>query len=125
MRRLCLAWADDLKLPPPAAIVFAAGRDKDVRAMLTRLRSLAPAAALYVTRTANERALAAEDLAALARDTGWSVQASPDVESAIAAALARAGAPGHAGSGHVLLCGSLFAVGEAMRVWGGAPGEQV
>jgi dihydrofolate synthase/folylpolyglutamate synthase len=119
MRRLCLAWADDLKLPPPAAIVFAAGRDKDVRAMLTRLRSLAPAAALYVTRTANERALGAEDLVALARDTGWSVQASPDVESAIAAALAGAG------SGRVLLCGSLFAVGEAMRAWGGAPGEQV
>jgi len=125
MRRLCLAWADDLELPPPAAIVFAAGRDKDVRAMLTRLRSLAPAAALYVTRTANERALGAEELAALARDAGWSVQASPDVESAIAAALAHAGAPGHAGSGRVLLCGSLFAVGEAMRARGGAPGEQV
>jgi hypothetical protein len=33
-------------------------------------------------------------------------------------ALAHAG-----GAGLVLLCGSLFAVGEAMEVFGGAPGE--
>ena len=125
MRRLCLAWTDDLRLAPPAAIVFAAGRDKDVRAMLTRLRSLAPAAALFVTRTANERALTPDELVAVARDAGWTAQASPDVKTAIAAALARAGAPGPAGSPRVLLCGSLFAVGDAMRANGGAPGEQV
>jgi len=119
MRRLCLAWTDDLGLPPPAAIVFAAGRDKDVRAMLTRLRSLAPDATLFVTRTANERALGAEELSALASDAGWSAQPSPDVNAAIEAALARSG------SGRVLLCGSLFAVGEAMRARGGAPGAQV
>ena len=87
--------------------------------MLTRLRSLAPDATLFVTRTANERALGAEELSALARDAGWSAQPSPDVNAAIEAALA----PG--GSGRVLLCGSLFAVGEAMRARGGAPGAQV
>jgi dihydrofolate synthase/folylpolyglutamate synthase len=119
MRRLCLAWTDDLGLAPPAAIVFAAGRDKDVRAMLTRLRALAPAATLFVTRTANERSLGADELAAIAREGGWAAQASPDVAAAIEAALAQAG-PGRA-----LLCGSLFAVGEAMRAKGGAPGEQV
>jgi dihydrofolate synthase/folylpolyglutamate synthase len=119
MRRLCLAWADDLQLPPPTAIVFAAGRDKDVRAMLTRLRALAPGAALFVTRTANERALTPEELAALARDAGWSAQPSPDVATAIDSALTRAG------EGRVLLCGSLFAVGEGMRARVGAPGEQV
>jgi len=117
MRRLCNAWTDDLGLAPPAAIVFAAGRDKDARAMLARLRSLAPGATLFVTRTANERALGAEALLALARDAGWNVQASPDVNAAIEAALAH--------GGRVLLCGSLFAVGEAMRARGGAPGEQV
>jgi dihydrofolate synthase/folylpolyglutamate synthase len=119
MRRLCLAWTDDLRLPPPAAIVFAAGRDKDVRAMLTRLRSLAPEAALLVTRTANERALAPEELLALARDAGWRAEAAPGVAEAVGIALSRVG------GGRVLLCGSLFAVGEAMRVWGGAPGAQV
>jgi dihydrofolate synthase/folylpolyglutamate synthase len=125
MRRLCSAWTEDLGLEPPAAIVFAAGRDKDVRAMLTRLRSLADprsvgaSAALFVTRTRNERALEAEELAGLARSAGWNVQPAADVSAAIESALARAG------SGRALLCGSLFAVGEAMRAKGGAPGEQV
>ena len=119
MRRLCLAWSDELRLAPPAAIVFAAGRDKDARAMLTRLRSLAPAAALFVTRTANERALTTDELLALARDAGWDAAPAPEVALAIEAALAGAK------RGRVLLCGSLFAVGEAMRAKGGAPGEQV
>jgi dihydrofolate synthase/folylpolyglutamate synthase len=119
MRRLCLAWSDDLRLPPPAAIVFAAGRDKDVRAMLARLRAFAPAAVLYVTRTANERALTPEELVALARDAGFNAEPAASVATAIDAALARVG------SARVLLCGSLFAVGEGMRAKGGAPGEQV
>jgi folylpolyglutamate synthase/dihydropteroate synthase len=119
MRRMCSAWTDDLGLPPPAAIVFAAGRDKDVRAMLVRLRSLAPAAALFVTRTANERARAAEELQTLAQDAGWRAEPSPSVAEAIEAAL------GRAAGGRVLLCGSLFAVGEAMQAKGGAPGERV
>jgi dihydrofolate synthase/folylpolyglutamate synthase len=119
MRRLCLAWADELELPPPAAIVFAAGRDKDVHAMLTRLHSLAPGAALFVTRTANDRALTASELQAHAEAAGWNAHATLDVSTAIAEALARAG------KGRVLLCGSLFAVGEAMQAKGGAPGAQV
>jgi folylpolyglutamate synthase/dihydropteroate synthase len=106
-------------LEPPAAIVFAAGPDKDVRAMLARLRAFAPAAALYVTRTANERALTPEELVALARDAGLSAEPAASVAAAIDMALARVG------SARVLLCGSLFAVGEGMRAKGGAPGEQV
>ena len=119
MRRLCSAWSDDLGLAPPAAIVFAAGRDKDVRAMLTRLHSVAPDAALFVTRTANERTLSPDELLDVAHDVGWTAEAARDVAEAIEAALARAG------DARVLLCGSLFAVGEAMRAKGGAPGEQV
>ena len=125
MRRLCLAWSDDLGLPPPGAIVFAAGRDKDARAMLTRLRSLADPrsvgapATLFVARTANERALSPEELVDHANAVGWRAEAAPGVAEAVDAALARAGKE------RVLLCGSLFAVGEAMRAKGGAPGEQV
>ena len=119
MRRLCSAWTEDLGLGPPAAIVFAAGRDKDVRAMLARLRSLAPHATLLVTRTANERAHTPEELQALAGEAGWRAETAASVAQAIDEALARAA------SGRVLLCGSLFAVGEAMRAKGGAPGEQV
>ena len=119
LRRLCSAWTADLGFPPPAAIVFAAGRDKDARAMLTRLRAFAPDAALLVTRTHNERALTAEELGALAVSAGLEAEQAASVPQAIPSALASAG------DGRVLLCGSLFAVGEAMAVMGGAPGEQV
>jgi dihydrofolate synthase/folylpolyglutamate synthase len=119
MRRLCSAWTDDLGFPPPTALVFAAGRDKDVRAMLVRLRSLAPTAALFVTRTTNERAHSPDELRSLAAEAGWRAESAAGVAEAIELALS------HAASGRVLLCGSLFAVGEAMRAKGGAPGEQV
>lgn len=119
LRRLCAAWTADLGFAPPSAIVFAAGRDKDARAMLTRLRAFAPEATLFVTRTHNERALTAEELAALAASAGLAAETAPSVSEAISAALDRAGA------GRVLLCGSLFAVGEAMAARGGSPGEQV
>jgi len=119
LRRLCSAWTADLGFPPPAAIVFAAGRDKDARAMLTRLRAFAPDAALIVTRTHNERALTAEELGVLADSAGLEAEQAASVDQAIPTALVRAG------DGRVLLCGSLFAVGEAMAAMGGAPGEQV
>jgi len=119
LRRLCGAWTADLGFAPPAAIVFAAGRDKDARAMLTRLRAFAPDAVLIVTRTHNERALTSEELGALAVSAGLEAQQAASVPEAIPTALARAG------DGRVLLCGSLFAVGEAMAVMGGAPGDQV
>ena len=118
IRRLCAAWADDLGLEPPAAVVFATGRDKDARAMLARLRSLSPAAALLVTRTHNERALAPEELVAIAGKAGLEAKPAATVFEAVEAALAASTA------GRVLLCGSLFAVGEAMQRYGGAPGEQ-
>lgn len=119
VRRSCSAWTDDLDFAPPVSIVFAAGRDKDVRAMLTRLHAMAPEAVLYVTATHNERALAAGELATLASAAGWTALAAPSVAAAVRAALERQAA------GRVLLCGSLFAVGEAMATFGGAPGEVV
>jgi dihydrofolate synthase/folylpolyglutamate synthase len=119
MRRLCMAWADDLGFAPPAALVFAAGRDKDARAMLARLNALAPSAALFVTRTRNERALTTDELLALAGSVGAAAEGAGSVREAVASGLAAAGA------GRVLLCGSLFAVGEAMEAFGGSPGEVV
>ena len=117
--RLCQAWTDDLGFAPPAAIVFATGRDKEARVMLARLRMLAPAARVFVTRTANERALSSEELLSMAYTAGISAVASASVHDALEAAFAAVP------TGRVLLCGSLFAVGEAMRVFGGEPGEQV
>jgi folylpolyglutamate synthase/dihydropteroate synthase len=119
MRRMCAAWTESLHFPPPAAIVFSAGQDKDARAMLARLRSLAPDAELYVTRTRNERARTAEDLGAIANAFPGTTLQATSVEDAVSSALSA-----HT-KGRVLLCGSLFAVGEAMAAFGGAPGEQV
>jgi len=50
---------------------------------------------------------------------GAPVEAMPDVRSAVERALSLVG------DGKVLLTGSLFAVGEAMEAFGGAPGEQL
>jgi len=119
VRRLCTAWTDDLGFPPPGAVVFAAGRDKDARAMLARLHALAPAARFVVTRTRNERARTADELVVFCEEAGIRAEAAPAVREAAALALARAAEE------RVLLCGSLFAVGEAMEAFGGAPGECV
>ena len=117
MRRLGQSWTDDLGFAPPVAVVFAAGRDKDVPALLRRLHAFAPAATLFVTRTGNERALTPAELLPLAMSAGFVAEAVDTVPAAIEAACAR-----HA-EGRILLCGSLFAVGEAMVACGGGPAE--
>jgi folylpolyglutamate synthase/dihydropteroate synthase len=58
-----------------------------------------------------------ETLEAALGEAGFETGSAPDVPAAVRAALARAG------RGRVLLTGSLFAVGEAMEAFGGAPGE--
>jgi dihydrofolate synthase/folylpolyglutamate synthase len=119
MDHLARTWREDLGFDPPAAIVLAVSRDKDVVAMLGALRALAPRARLVATRAADERALAPAALKERASQAGWDAETAPDVPSAVRAALAAAR------RGRVLLAGSLFAVGEAMEAMGGAPGEQL
>ena len=115
LERLITAWPDDLRLPAPEAIVFAASRDKPVADMLARLHAFAPGAKLFVARTRNERAVSPQQLAEDASAAGWLPQQRDDVGEAVADALAQT-------QGRVLLVGSLFAVGEAMQRFGGAPG---
>ncbi len=117
LRRLGQAWHDDMHMEPPVAIVFAVARDKDARSMLARLHALAPAATVWLARTRSERAADPQVLAELARGVGLGAELAPDVPAAVQAAL------DSRPDGRVLLCGSLFAVGEAMAVYGGAPGE--
>ncbi|HTR96903.1 MAG TPA: Mur ligase family protein [Candidatus Acidoferrales bacterium] len=122
VRRLAHAWREDMGMVPPVAIVFAVARDKDATGMLRRLGAFAPEAKLILTRTASERALSVEALAASARGLGLPHETAPDVRGALAPWLDH-GADGRGrASGRVLLCGSLFAVGEAMEAFGGAPG---
>jgi dihydrofolate synthase/folylpolyglutamate synthase len=117
--RLAAAWRD-AGLPPARALAIAVSRDKDVAAMLAPLGAVVPGRHLFATRTRNERALEPERVIEAARAAGWTAAPAPDVAAACAAALSAAGAGGLA-----LLTGSLFAVGEAMERFGGAPGEML
>jgi folylpolyglutamate synthase/dihydropteroate synthase len=124
LRRLVHAWRDEMGMAPPAAIVFAAGNDKDVHAMLQRLGAFAPEARLVLTRTRQERALPPEALAEHATSLGLAHETAPSVRGALEPWLDHdAGGRGRA-AGRVLVCGSLFAVGEAMEAFGGEPGER-
>ena len=123
LRRMAHAWRDEMAMDPPAAIVFAVGHDKDARAMLQRLGAFAPGAVLVLTRTANERALPVDALAELARGLGLAHETAPSVREALAPWLDHGTDGRGRAAGRVLLCGSLFAVGEAMEAFGGAPGE--
>jgi dihydrofolate synthase/folylpolyglutamate synthase len=100
---------------PFFAAVLALSRDKDAAGFLAALGSAFPGRRLFATRTRSERARDPLEIAAIARGQGWDATVEPDVATACRAALL-AGRP-------VLLTGSLFAVGEAMEAFGGAPGE--
>ena len=115
----------------PAAVVLAMAQDKDVVGVLAALAELSDRARLIVTRSRSERALPPERIAAAALDEvpdagpwewagGWNAEIVPDVVTACQHALDTT-----APDGLVLLTGSLFAVGEAMEAFGGAPGEQL
>jgi len=107
-------------LAPPVAIVLAVSRDKDVSGMLAPLAALAGAGTtLIATRSRNERGLDPVALAAAARGAGFDTRVASSVAEACEHALALPG------DSPVLLTGSLFAIGEAMAVFGGAPGERM
>jgi dihydrofolate synthase/folylpolyglutamate synthase len=85
---------------------------KDARGVL---EALAPRAQrLFVTSARHERAAEPSDLAAQARRLvgGLTVSVEPDLDAALAAALAQAGP-----RDLVLVTGSLFLVGEALVWW--------
>jgi dihydrofolate synthase / folylpolyglutamate synthase len=115
LRRLVDAWRSDLGFEPPGAMVLTASRDKPVDQMLAALHDFAATTELVITRSRNARAADPEVLGQAATD--FRVAVAPDVPSAVGGALARTG------DRRVLLAGSLFAVGEAMAAFGGAPGE--
>jgi dihydrofolate synthase/folylpolyglutamate synthase len=92
-------------LDGPAVLVFGAMEDKDVRSMLVRLRELSPLLAVFTRAdSAAGRAAAPSDLAAL-----WG-PGSETVDSSVAAVERAREAAGPDGT--VLVCGSLYLVGE-------------
>ena len=114
---LAEAWRG-AALPKPRALVLAVSGDKDVERMMNALTGLARGAMVYATRSRSGRALPPARLADAAAAAGLESRIAPGVESACREALSQGGP-----DGLVLLCGSLFAVGEAMEAFGGAPGE--
>ncbi len=123
VRRLSQAWLDDMKLEPPTAIVFACARDKDARAMLQRLHAMAPEARFVLTRSASERALDPQTLLEAAAQLSIAAESAASVREALSMLLDHSPDGRGQAAGRVLLAGSLFAVGEAMEAFGGAPGE--
>jgi dihydrofolate synthase/folylpolyglutamate synthase len=115
--RVLRAWCEERGLHP-STLVFATSRDKDASAFLGSLAGAVPTRRVIATRSRSERATPPEELAAIARAAGWSAEIEPNVATACRRALERATEAVPA-----LLTGSLFAVGEAMETFGGAPGE--
>jgi dihydrofolate synthase/folylpolyglutamate synthase len=116
LRHLGTVWRE-LHREPPLRVVLALSRDKDLPSVITELRGSFKPLQVIATRSRSERAADPAELAAEAARQGVPVETAPDVESAIRTALAASE------SSPVLLTGSLFAVGEAMEIFGGAPGE--
>jgi dihydrofolate synthase/folylpolyglutamate synthase len=110
------AWQEDLGFEPPEVMVLALSRDKDVAALARIVAGWVPPVRLVVTQSSNVRALPLGELRARLDMAGIAAEEAPAVVGALRAALAES-------QGRVLLCGSLFAVAEAMEAFGGAPGE--
>jgi len=92
-------------------VVFGAAADKDVDGMLAALVEKWPGAAVVFTRTTSPRAADPADLASqFTRAGGSRAQTAPDAASALKAAGAMAGR-----DGLVVVCGSLYLVGEVKR----------
>jgi len=107
-------------MPPPAAVVLALSRDKDVAGVLAALAPLLAGGRLIATRSRSERSLDPGSIVAAAESLGFDSARAESVEAGCRTALALAGP-----EDRVLLAGSLFAVGEAMEALGGAPGERL
>ena len=100
---------------PPASLVLALSQDKDAAAIARVVAEAFAGTRVIATRSRNPRAMEPSVLARAAAACGLPAVTAPDVAAALRTGLD--------GAGLVLLAGSLFAVGEAMQAYGGAPGE--
>jgi dihydrofolate synthase/folylpolyglutamate synthase len=92
----------------PRVFVFASAADKDIDGMLAVLAETGGGAPVVFTRTENPRAAAPVDLAArFAGRGGRGAETAPDTGAALDAARRKAPA-----GGLVVVCGSLYLVGE-------------
>lgn len=102
---------------PFFSLVIALSRDKDAAAFLREMKGVIIDTRLFATRSRSQRARDPDEIVAIAKGEGWNATVERDVPTACRAALAT--------GKRAILTGSLFAVGEAMEAFGGAPGEQL
>ncbi|MGB8063325.1 MAG: folylpolyglutamate synthase/dihydrofolate synthase family protein [Candidatus Sulfotelmatobacter sp.] len=93
----------------PLVFVFGAMRDKAISEMTEILFPLATR--VIATRPENPRAASAEEIREAVRRTGTEVETIPEVKAALETALA-----GAEGKAVVVVTGSIYLVGEAMRL---------
>ena len=112
------ATLDELFPQRPRALVFGASADKDVRGMFEAL--LPGVDHLIAAQAIHPRALATEEIEAIARATGFAgaIAQIPSVPDALSEAQRLAG-----GEGLVVITGSLFIVGEVRSIFGLPPGH--
>jgi dihydrofolate synthase/folylpolyglutamate synthase len=114
-RVLRRAWRDAMG-DEPAALVLGMSADKDARGFVRALRG--PWRKVFTAAPETARAADPELLAHQAREWNVPVRARATVAEALAEALAWVGS-----RGRVLVTGSLFTVGDAMRALGDPPPE--
>src|SRR5579872_4522394 len=95
----------------PLTFVFGAMRDKAIQEIAEILFPLAKR--VIATRAGNPRSATPEEIQQAAARTGTDIEEADDVAMAIAAAKTSAGA-----DGVVIITGSIYLVGEAMRILG-------
>jgi dihydrofolate synthase / folylpolyglutamate synthase len=96
----------------PVVAVFAAAGDKDLDGMMAALVKGMPGAPVIFTRTDTARAADPADLAErFAKAGGAGAKTAPDAPTALRAAASLAGA-----EGLIVVCGSLYLVGEVKRL---------
>jgi dihydrofolate synthase/folylpolyglutamate synthase len=98
------------RVPRPLTLIWGMMATKDSGAFLASFAGLARRV-LTVHIPGEENAFSAEELAAIARGEGFEAEACPDLFAALDAA--RSDAPSR-----VLICGSLYLAGEALRLQG-------
>ena len=94
---------------PPVVLVFAAMKDKDLRAMTRILFRVA--STIVLTRVPYKRSAAPEDLLGAAPPFKGRVLLEPDTRSAVRLAMAES-----RGCTPVVIAGSLFLIGEVKRL---------
>jgi dihydrofolate synthase/folylpolyglutamate synthase len=101
---------DDYYPGQPVTLIFGASADKDIEGMLTEL--LPRVTRIIVTKSNHPRAEQPAFIAEIAHSHGVRVEEAEPIAGAISRGIEIA-RPGEV----ILICGSLFVAGEALRAW--------